>query len=516
LHRTAWESSASLLTRRSLIVCSLFLLLQGLSALTSTGRVHVTDEASALFQTQSLVERGSLTVPLSTTGFTFYGQRDRDGRLRAPNGPLHAIVLVPFYLLGKVTALAPGVPDEARDVVVTFAVVLSSATFSALAAALFLTLLIRRDVPQRTAIIVTVAAWLGTPLFAYSAWLFSEPLAACLLIGAALCAFGNVGPVTVRRAALAGALVGACLLVRPAHALVIPIFVGSILVRDGRRSAAAGLALGCTAAIGVAIYLAWNTVQFGNPFDFGYPELADGGKRINGFTTPLLVGLAGFLISPGKSVFVHAPLLLAAIPAVPRLMRADRGLALLAIAAPLTYLFFYARYTQWEGGYCVGPRYLVPVLPFLLLAPAFSLASASSGIRRGFVLLTIAGAIVQSIGLATSFLEDQFANGYYDEHFDYRLTYAPLYSQTALFAHYLTSLLHGQPSPLGAGFDRWFIFLHKAGVSWLPIAAAACAAFGAAALGGWSLANGGDGGNGTQAEKRRNGGGVAGPLSGPR
>jgi hypothetical protein len=68
--------------------------------------VHVVDEASALFQTRSLVESGSLTVPLSTAGFAFYGQRDREGRLRAPNGPLHAVALVPFYLLGRVMALA--------------------------------------------------------------------------------------------------------------------------------------------------------------------------------------------------------------------------------------------------------------------------------------------------------------------------------------------------------------------------------------------------------------------------
>lgn len=39
--------------------------------------------------------------------------------------------------------LAPGIPEDSRDVVLTFAVVLSSATFSALAAALFLTLLLQ-------------------------------------------------------------------------------------------------------------------------------------------------------------------------------------------------------------------------------------------------------------------------------------------------------------------------------------------------------------------------------------
>ena len=89
--------------------------------------------------------------------------------------------------------------------------------------------------PARIAVAVTLAVALGTPLFAYSAWLFSEPLAMSLLIGAALAAFGDSGPVSASRAALAGALLGACLLVRPGHAIAAPVFVAAVLVRDRRR-----------------------------------------------------------------------------------------------------------------------------------------------------------------------------------------------------------------------------------------------------------------------------------------
>lgn len=446
--------------------CALFLFLQALYVLTSTGRLHVIDEASAFFQARDLVETGSLTVPASTVGFTFYGQRDREGRLRAPNGPLHALVLTPFYLLGRLIARAPGVPEGSRDLVLACAVVLSSATWSALAAALFLTLLLRRDTAPSAASAATLALALGTPLFAYSAWLFSEPLAAALLIGAALCAFGDSGPVTATSAALAGALLGACALVRPAHALAVPVFFTAILVRDGRRGLSSAITLAGLAAIGVAIYLAWNTYLFGDAFNFGYPETADRGKRINGFETPLLVGLAGFLLSPGKSIFVHAPLAVVAVATVPRLARLDRGLAFLAFAMPVSYLLLYARYTQWEGGYCVGPRYLLPTLPFLLFALGAYLDDDDPAARRRVLVLAAAGALVQSVGLATSFLEDQFAGRYYDQDFNYRMGYAPLYSQSALLLRYVLAFLRGEPSPpLGTGFDRWFIFLGKAGVS---------------------------------------------------
>ena len=85
--------------------------------------------------------------------------------------------------------------------------------------------------------------------------------------------------------------------------------------------------------------------------------------------------------------------------------------------------------------------------------------------------MSAAGAVVQSVSLATSFLEYQYASGYYHQAFNYRMAYVPLYSQSALLFHYLVSFAGGQPSPpLGTGFDRWFLFLHTAGVSWWPIA----------------------------------------------
>src|SRR6202035_3105209 len=100
---------------------------------------------------------------------------------------------------------------------------------------------------------------------------------------------------------------------------------------------------------------------------FGYPEASDGGKNMNSFDTPLSTGLYGFLLSPGKSVFLFAPPILLAIPGVRKLARMDRGLAVIAGATALVYLLLYSCRTQWEGGFCVGQRYLVPAIALLCL-----------------------------------------------------------------------------------------------------------------------------------------------------
>jgi hypothetical protein len=183
---------------------------------------------------------------------------------------------------------------------------------------------------------------------------------------------------------------------------------------------------------------------------------------MNSFDTPLLTGLYGFLLSPGKSVFLFAPPILLAVAGIRKLARLDKGLAVVVGALPMVYLFFYATFTQWEGGFCAGPRYLVPAISVLCLGLGPVLENSGTRIRRLAIGLSIAGFAVQAINLATSFFEDQANGNYYDVHYNYRLDYSPLITMSRQLIHYMMSPV---PAPPGRGFDRWFVFLSKAGVS---------------------------------------------------
>ena len=234
-----------------------------------------------------------------------------------------------------------------------------------------------------------------------------------------------------------------------------------------------------TAAIGVAILFAHNTLLFGGPFEFGYPTAAEGAKRLNTFDTPLFTGLYGFLLSPGKSIFIFAPPVILALAGLRRLWKLDRGAATVAMLLPLIYILFYARYTQWEGGYCVGPRYLVPSIVLLCLGLGPILADAAPSTKKIALFALVLGAFVQCVSLATSFMEDQAPRGrYYDANWTYRLSYS-LSGQIHLLWKYLAS---SEPARLGLGWDRWFVFLHKGGIS-----AATLAVLGVAMLAGLGI-----------------------------
>ena len=305
---------------------------------------------------------------------------------------------------------------------------------------------------------------LATPVFSYSSWLYSEPLTSALLLAAVAVFFtgGDRISISSSQAILGGLFLGIALWVRPTHVIAVPVFLGALVIRDREKGWRPALLAGTIVALFVVAYLIRNQYFFSNAFDFGYPAASDGGKNMNSFDTPFLTGFYGFLLSPGKSIFLFAPPILLAIPGIWKLAQLDRGIAVVAGVMPIVYLIFYSSFTQWEGGFCMGPRYLIPGIALLCLGLGPMLDDAERWVRRVAPVLFLAGIAVQVITSATSYFEDQANGNYYDMQYNYRMDYSPLVTMSRQLWHYVTA---SQPSALGLGFDRWFVFLSKAGVS---------------------------------------------------
>jgi hypothetical protein len=443
----------------------LFASFQFFYLLTSTGRVRTSDEYNTLYTTESLVLRHSTAVPQAVELHNFYGRVDVHGQPRAAYPPGQALLCTPWYALGQyVIAKLPGVPVEDADLIVAFTSCLSSATFAALTGTFFFLMLMESGIPLRPSLIATAMLGLATPIFAYSAYLFSEPLSTAIFTGAAWLLFvRDKDSASLHSAVIVGIVLGLATIVRPTNVLAIAVFGLTLVAQSpGKTGLRAAFALGAASTVGVGILLAHNTVLFGGPLTFGYPKAAEGAKPLNGFNTPLLTGLYGFLLSPGKSVFIFAPPIILALLGLRALWQRNRGLAALAVLFPLIELGFYATYSQWEGGYCVGPRYLVPSLVLLCLGLGPTLAEDRPWIKPLAIVLFIAGFLVQVLSIATSFMQDQVPRGrYYDANWNYQLSYS-LNGPAHLFFRYLAS---SEPAKLGLGWDRWFVFLAKGGVA---------------------------------------------------
>jgi hypothetical protein len=161
-----------------------------------------------------------------------------------------------------------------------------------------------------------------------------------------------------------------------------------------RRLVVAGLAFGVPLAAWLLVLLWHNQVRFGSPLEAGYSD--------EGFTTPLYVGLYGLLFSSGKSIFLYSPIVLLAIPGLVFLWRQRPAEAVLVGSLSLVTLLYYGAWWAWYGGWSWGPRFLVPLLPFLVLAAGAAM-SARRWARWAAVPLALAGLGVQMLGTLVDF-----------------------------------------------------------------------------------------------------------------
>ena len=91
------------------------------------------------------------------------------------------------------------------------------------------------------------------------------------------------------------------------------------------------------------------------------------------FSHPLLSGLYGMALSPGRGVFTYAPILIVGLCVLPWCRGNDRVIGALAVVLLVGRLLWYARWWAWYGGDVWGPRFMVPILPVFvpLVALAF-------------------------------------------------------------------------------------------------------------------------------------------------
>jgi hypothetical protein len=432
------------------------------------------DEYMTFFETESLVLRQSTAVPQALRFNYFYGRYGTRGEPRAPYSPGQPIFAAPGYAIGHFILLnLPGVPEKASPLVLAAAACFSTAFASGAVVAIFFLIATSLGLSLHQSLWASVIVGLATPVFAYSSWFYSEPLTTALLLAAAYFVFArNIGKlISVRSAAIGGALIGLAVFVRPVHALAAVVFFVALILRDRAKGIVPAATLAVCSAAGLGILMLYNFHCFGSFLDLGYPTVAEGNKRLNGFATPILTGLHGFLLSPGKSIFLFAPPALLALFGIPRLWRKDRGLAAVAAGMMVAYLIFFVPFTQWEGGYCVGPRYLVPALVMLCLGLLPVIRNLSKPTRIVAIALTGFGFLVQVVSMATSFMESQVPAGvYYDSNWNYVMNYS-LWSQGQVLMHHLSDRT---PARLGLGFDRWFVFLAKGGVSHMTLLAIFC------------------------------------------
>jgi hypothetical protein len=353
---------------------------------TAPGRITYPDDEIVFQTTQAVVDRHELAIPgiakrsgerEDRPNGTFGWGPGRDGRRYGFFGQALSVVAIPFYVLADATV--ERVPElwryAVRSDLFTFhqrgheadwlrlVVSLTNCLLTPLAAVLLGVWLRALGHSARVSLAMAAIYAFATTAWPYSRTFLSEPLSTVVLLGAALEVTRWHDDGRARHIFIAAVLCGLSVHVHVLNVLAIPCvfayalgFEAHSLSEHRRMWIVAALLCG----LGLALLGVSQWWRFGSPFETG--RFDDYGHWVWPFEALLTIAIA-----PGRSLLIYSPPLLLALWAWPALRRQDRATAYFVLALTLTRLLFVACRSDWHGGWAIGPRYLVPMVPFLLV-----------------------------------------------------------------------------------------------------------------------------------------------------
>lgn len=205
----------------------------------------------------------------------------------------------------------------------------------------------------------------ATILWAYSSNFWTQPIVTFGIFAAFYFLFRFTREDNIKYLFLAGLCAGYAYISRYASLLSLPFF---ILYLVGSRWKEKKMIIKTLAIFSIPLFVIlfiqiyWNFYRFGSPFDLGFNKLFFSSK----FLTPYLTS---FLFSLSRSILVFSPPLILGILGLKTFFKEHKFESINIIGITLGFLLFYSFFGFGISfiGSAWGPRYLVPITPFLLL-----------------------------------------------------------------------------------------------------------------------------------------------------
>ncbi len=257
-----------------------------------------------------------------------------------------------------------------------FLTIMLSAIPTALLAVLMYRLLGEFDKNVWHRLAVVIGYGLLTPAFAYAGAFYGHQFSTFLLFAAFYLIFMHA--VTTKTLLTVGLLLGYSVVTEyPSVLMIIVIYFYTLYklyhTDDWKRIGWVTL----TGGIVAIFWMGYNTTIFGSPLELGYShsELWQD-QHHTGFmslTLPSLEAMWGITFGMFRGLFFLSPLLLLSIPGFWLWWRSGKYRAewILSMACTLIIFLFNSSSSMWWGGFAIGPRYLLPMLPFMSLSIIF-------------------------------------------------------------------------------------------------------------------------------------------------
>jgi hypothetical protein len=367
------------------------------------GGFHSADEVSMYAVSESLVKFGRFNTDQvawtqwATTQREAQGFFGVDGHVYSKKGLALSLFAAPMYWLAL---HVPGIGLLQTTLLLNPLVTALTASF--------LWLTVRRlGYTRPVATILALTYGLATIAWVYAKFLFSESLAALLLLAAAYFLLAWRQERKVLYPAGAGLGAGLAIVARANNLFLAPLFAAYLAVVLGQEVLRKRLtwqqailpAVCFLLSLGLAggIVPLYNALRSGSPLNTGYD--------LSIVQPAFLWGLYRQLLSPPHSLFIFSPILLLSLVGCPAFICRHKAEAGLTLGAVILTVFVFSTWTSGEG-LSWGSRFLMPVVPFLML-PLVPLIARwrwwpiSTG-PAIFLALALLSAAIQFLGVAVN------------------------------------------------------------------------------------------------------------------
>jgi hypothetical protein len=387
----------------------LTLLVAGVYLFTASGHLDGQDQEYYFRMARAIAHERTFAIePLVFQNTEIAGRRGRDGQFYAEYAPALPMAIAPLIAFADLFQSSGAnlesnyhwLRDKEHDVLERiFASYFNIAIVAATAGALVL-LVMRLGYSEPTAVYVGAAFALSTFAWGQARIINPEPLQTLLIVISVLMTLAS----TEKRAFVGGCAIGCAALTKLTSVLTVPslLILPSHRATTFRPKVVTGAMVIFPLLCALSVYAFYNYARFGSLLATGY-NISGRAAELggNGIGNPL-IGFCGLLFSTGRGLIWYAPPVLGAALGYARFFREKKIAAIALALLASVWIAFHSFYQGWDSGWGWGPRYLLPILPFILVPTAEALKGHAG--RIICVTLAILGFLIQIPGALVDFM----------------------------------------------------------------------------------------------------------------